>query len=361
MALDLTGGLDVRREYGFEHYPDTPGMRNSVNFWMCADNGEFAMPRCTMEAVGPDWRNKRNALVNIAFPDGRVFTLRAYDCKGPASNRGPDGKPTIFGAGPYEFRLIEPFKEWEVSFKGPCVATTTQAQAEGQKPGTGDPVDVEFHIKLSMVVPPWAPGSFLEEGLRGILTETELGFTSNHAESERHEQLFRGKGTLRIGGEERSFTGSGLRIRRQNIFKVTEFLGHCWQSGVFPSGRGFGANNYMTNNDGKPSYSEAFLFDDGEMIPARVVRVPWLTKIEPMGDDVSLILETRKGFHHIKGTTIASTFEVQPSADIPNFPALQQASVRYELDGEVTYGMMERSTPHRKLGIGPQPLGPAPQ
>ena len=51
MALDLTGGLDVRREYGFEHYPDTPGMRDSVNFWMCADNGEFAMPRLTPAAA----------------------------------------------------------------------------------------------------------------------------------------------------------------------------------------------------------------------------------------------------------------------------------------------------------------------
>src|SRR5262245_54922755 len=96
MGVDLTGGLSDCREYGFAEYPDTPDMRDSVNFWFCDDQGRFGMPRCVMEATGPNWQDDREATVNIAFPDGRVYSLRDIRCKGPASNKGPDGRPTIF-------------------------------------------------------------------------------------------------------------------------------------------------------------------------------------------------------------------------------------------------------------------------
>ena len=116
MTIDLTGGLDVSREFGFEEYPTTPGMRDAVNFWFCDDQGRFGMPRCVMEAVGPDWQNSGEASINLAFPDGRVFSLREAHCKVPASNKGSDGRPTIFDAGAMRFRLLEPFRKWTASF-----------------------------------------------------------------------------------------------------------------------------------------------------------------------------------------------------------------------------------------------------
>jgi hypothetical protein len=35
--------------------------------------------------------------------------------------------------------------------------------------------------------------------------------------------------------------------------------------------------------------------------------------------------------------------------EMPSFPALQQAGVRYRWDGEQTYGMLERSNPLDKI------------
>jgi hypothetical protein len=35
--------------------------------------------------------------------------------------------------------------------------------------------------------------------------------------------------------------------------------------------------------------------------------------------------------------------------EIPSFPALQQAGVRYRWDGEETFGMLERSNPLDKI------------
>jgi hypothetical protein len=351
MTIDLTGGLDVSREFGFEEYPTTPGMRDAVNFWFCDEQGRFGMPRCVMEAVGPDWQNSGEASINISFPDGRVFSLREAHCKVPASNKGSDGRPTIFDAGAMRFRLLEPFRKWTASFKGQCVATTTLEQMHGtvdEKAVHSE--SLSFDIEMDMAVPPWVPTRHLESGLRMILTDEELVYTHEWGPCHRQEQLFRAKGRLSVGNQAYAFTGTGLRIRRQNIFKLAEFTGHVWQSALFPSGKAFGTNNYAPRRDGKPSYSEAWIFDGKELVAARVVRAPWLTQVTPSGDDVSLVLETKQGFHHIRGETFVSTFE--PKGGSPMFPLfLQQANVRYRWGDEEAYGMMERSTLRHKLGI----------
>ena len=351
MTIDLTGGLDVSREFGFEDYPTAPGMRDSVNFWLCDGQGRFGMPRCVMESVGPDWQNNGEATINIAFPDGRVFSLREAGCRVPASNKGPDGRATIFDAGSMRFRLVEPFKKWTASFDGRCIATTTLEQMHGavsDKARHGE--SVSFDIEMDMAVPPWVPTHHLEAGLREILTDEELVYTQEWGPCHRQEQLFDAKGRLRVGNEAYEFSGTGLRIRRQNIFKLAEFTGHVWQSALFPSGKAFGTNNYAPRRDGKPSYSEAWIFDGREVVPARVIRAPWLTQAIPSGDDVSLILETKQGFHHIHGETFVSTFE--PKGGSPMFALfLQQANVRYRWGDEEAYGMMERSTLRHKLDI----------
>lgn len=359
MDLDLTGGLDARREYGFEDYPDTPDMRDAVNFWFCDDQGRFGMPRCVMEATGPNWPDDREATVNIAFPDGRVYSLRDIKCKGPVSNKDADGRPTIFAAGPIEFRLIDPFHKWTVAFSGECAETSSLDQMEGRSvAGEGRrAVPVQFEMTMDMAVPPWAPLTHVEEGLRAILTDDEIVYTHEWGPCHRQEQLFRGAGTLKIGDNEAyTFTGSGLRVRRQNIFKVSEFTGHVWQSALFASGKAFGTNNYAPRRNGKPSYSEGWIFDGKDVVPARVIQAQWLTRLAAHGDDVSLVLETNRGFHHIKGETFVSTFEAHKPRVIrqndPNLafsPYLQQANVRYTWDGEEAFGMMERSMTYTKL------------
>ena len=70
--------------------------------------------------------------------------------------------------------------------------------------------------------------------------------------------------------------------------------------------KAFGTNNYAPRRDGKPSYSEAWIFDGKELIAARVVRAPWLTQVTPSGDDVSLVLETKQG---------SIVFEIKPTID----------------------------------------------
>jgi hypothetical protein len=215
----------------------------------------------------------------------------------------------------------------------------TSAAALIAQIGEGPLVEVEFHVEATMAVPPWQMGS-------GPL---QTGEAYRHDEEQRYEQLFRATGTLRVGDENHRFNGCGLRIRRQGIRRIdTEFRGHCWQSGLFPSGKAFGCMKCPDRPDGAPGFNDGYLFNgDGSLIPARVVQAPWLRKLEPKGQDVSVVLESELGTTTIEGEVALSAFTV-PGRNLrphlPDFPVLQGASVRYRWDGEETYGMMERSS-----------------
>jgi hypothetical protein len=127
---------------------------------------------------------------------------------------------------------------------------------------------------------------------------------------------------------------------------VGGFWGHCWPSALFPSGKGFGALAFPERPN-EPTYNEAFVFDGERMIPAVLVDAPWLRRLQPNGEDVSLTLRTKEGDVRIEGETVLSA--CMPGG-LPEFPpALQQAGVRYRWNGEETFGMMERSIPVEQL------------
>lgn len=348
MAVDLTGGIDRAREYVFDQRPENSEMRDSVSFWVFDDRGEIGLPRIAIEAVAANW-DEHAAQVNVAFGDGRVFRLRDNGKRWPAA--GPDGRPTVLGAGPLAFTCVEPFDVWTATFDGQAVQTSSTALSEGRK--DGPLVDVRFEVEAKMATPPWVQGSLnavsgsaLEKSIEGDL----MG-------GPRYEQLFTATGWVRVGNEEQAFTGSGLRIRRQGVRRLEGFWGHCWQSALFNSGRAFGYIAYPPRPDGQPTFNEGYLFHgDGDLIPARVVEAPWMTRLRPGGEDVSFVFETAAGLVRIEGETVLSTHEITHASAAPaaksskwTFPALQQTGVRYRWDGEETFGMLERSSPMDKI------------
>ena len=341
MAIDLTGGLDDAKEHVFAQRPDNPDMRDSVSMWISDDRGALGIPRIGVEAVASSWETHLLQL-NLVFPDGRVY--RARD-SGPALPAvGDDGLPTILGAGPLAFRCVEPFQTWTATFQGTAVQTSTEALIAGRAEDSR--AEVEFHVEATMAAPPWIQGALLPDAAERLNSSVEGDLMGGP----RYEQLFRAKGTLRVGAEEHVFAGTGLRIRRQGVRNLESFWGHCWQSALFPSGRGFGYIAYPPRADGAPTYNEGFIFDgDGPLIPARVVSAPWLAKLQAAGEDVSLVLETSRGRTRIEGETVLSTFDVFDRPEMPNFPVLYQGGIRYRWDGEETYGMLERSSTRDKI------------
>jgi len=351
VSIDLTGGIDPSREYVFAQRPDNPEMRDSVSFWVVDDRGEVGLPRIGLEAVAANWDNHETQ-VNVAFPDGRVYRLRDSGPSLPAG--GPDGRPTVLGAGGLAFRCIEPFDTWTMTYDGKAVQTSSADLVAGKK--NGPLVDVAFHVEAKMAVPPWIQGALQSDAGEQLKTSVEGDLMGGP----RYEQLFWATGELTVAGETQNFTGSGLRIRRQGVRKLASFWGHAWQSALFPSGRAFGYIAYPPRPDGQPTFNEGYVFTGGRsLIPARVVQAPWLTRLQALGEDVSLVLETGDGTVYIEGETVFSTHDIHHDDDtfsvkamkkeMPSFPALQQAGVRYRWDGEETYGMLERSNPLDKI------------
>ncbi|MDQ1430448.1 MAG: hypothetical protein QOF40_1050 [Actinomycetota bacterium] len=349
MGIDLTGGLPDEREYVFAEQPANPDMRESVNVWIWDDDVEFGLPRVAIEAVADQWET-HDVQANLAFADGRVLGI--FEPGAVHDPLGADGRPRILGAGPLSFELVEPFRHWRMHLDGVAVDTSVQAQIDAlrSKQSPAARVDVSLDLEIQQVVPPWENGA-LREDARHVLEHQEEGALMG---GPRFEQLFRATGTLRVGDEVHDLRGGGLRIRRQGIRRMARFWGHAWQSAVFPSGRAFGYIVYPERDDGKPTYNEGYLFEgDGALVPARIVRAPWLRTIEPNAEDVSVVLETEHGTTTIQAESVLSTFHGMVPEDGVGL-VLQQAIVRYTMDGESANGMMERSMPTDRMTLAGQ-------
>src|SRR5258705_1714214 len=203
--------------------------------------------------------------------------------------------------GPLAFTCLESFNVWTMTFDGQAVQTSSADLADGRK--DGPLVDLQFEVEAKLAAPPWVQGALQADASSTLKTSIEGDLMGGP----RYEQLFRATGAVRVGGTVHAFTGSGLRIRRQGVRRLEGFWGHCWQSALFVSGRAFGYIAYPPRPDGQPTFNEGYLFDgDGDLIPPRVVEAPWLTTLQPLGEDVSVVLETADGSPHIEGEIVFS-------------------------------------------------------
>jgi hypothetical protein len=338
MAIDLTSGMDASSDHFLAERPADPDFRESASMWIFDDQGAIGLPRVGIEAVAGSWE-KRGLQVNLGFPNGRSAIVREA-----GAGRSPvddDGVCRTFAAGGLEFRCVEPFKTLTMTYDGTAFDTTAAALAKGEPDGPRVPLRVE--VEVTCAAPPWIPGTLTEEAAE-VFHE---GFAGAFI-SPRYEQLCTSRGSVSLGDENWSFTGTGLRIHRQGSRDTGGFWGHCWPSALFPSGRGFGGLAFPERADGEPTYNEAYLFDGERMIPATLVDAPWLRRLQPNGENVSVTLRTADGDVHIEGETILSAC-MAGGTHHEFAPALQQAGVRYRWDGEETFGMMERSIPVNQL------------
>lgn len=337
MALDLSGGMDPSADQFLRARPEDPEFRESASVWVSDDAGRIGLPRIGIEAVASSW-DRRDLQVNLGFPDGRTVIVRE-----PGEGRSPlddDGVCRTFAAGGLELRHPKPFDVVEVRYRGTALDTTAEALARHDLDAPR--IELEVDVELRCAAPPWVPGTLNADAVE-VFHE---GFAGAFI-SPRYEQLCTARGRVRAGGEEWTFTGTGLRIHRQGRRDVGGFWGHCWPSALFPSGRGFGGLAFP-ERPGEPTYNEAYVFDGERMIPAVLVDAPWLRRLQPNGESVPITLRTRDGDVRIEGETIVSAC-MAPGVHGEFAPALQQAGVRYRWDGEETYGMLERSIPGAQL------------
>jgi len=337
LSIDqLSGGLDADKDLVLPGQPDEAEMREGVSIWMYEENGAFGFPRMGVEAVGSSW-DDRPFQANFALPGGRILDGGAIG-RAP-SQLGADGRPTVCGAGPLTFRCIEPFRRWTVSFDGTAADGHYSDQIH-RRFDRANQIPVRLEAELTMVTPAWV------QVMEGDDDRPEASFMGL---GYRYEHLFRAKGEFTVDGQTRPFTGTGLRIHRQSIRRMEGFYGHCWQSAVFPDGRAFGLTVYPPKADG-PQYNTGYIYQDGRMIDAKVVKAPWLQRLVGAGEDVTVELESELGRTTIAGETLFSTFHL--GSKEMNACGLYQGGARYTWDGQTAVGMIERSSPEEQLSIG---------
>ena len=295
MATDLTSGMDASSDYFLAERPEDPQFRESASVWIFDDRGAIGLPRIGIEAVAESW-DQRGMQVNLGFPDGRSVVVRSLgEGRSPVDD---DGICRTFAAGGLEFRCVEPFQTTAVTFEGPALDTTAAALATGDE--SGEMPTLRFEAELTAAAPPWVSGTLNPDAQKLF----DDGFAGAFI-SPRYEQLCTARCSVQLGDASWSFTGTALRIHRQGTRDTGGFWGHCWPSALFPSGRGFGALTFP-ERPGEPTFNEGYVFDGERMIPATLVDVPWLRRLQPFGEDVSITLRTADGDVHIQGETTLS-------------------------------------------------------
>ena len=344
----MLGGLTPEHDLFFARKPDDPDMRESTSIWLYEENGAFGFPRLGIEAEAWSWED-RLFTGNFALGGGR--TLNSFGRGAAPSPLGPDGRPSVFGAGPLTFRCVEPFRKWNVVFDGSVIeGTVAQQIARELDPERQIPVRLE--VDLEMVTPAWVQDNSPDKIAQ--LSDHERGEAESMGIGWRLEHLFRGEGEFRVDGQTRSFRAVGSRIKRQSVRPLNAFRGHCWQSAVFPDGRAFGFIAYPEGSDGSRPYNEGYVFQDGVMFPARATKIPWLRELLEEGDDVALELESELGIARIEGTSALTSYHILdlgsygPDTQGGAF-SLHQGGARYSWDGMTSYGMIERSATDEQM------------
>lgn len=340
MTSDLTGGLPLEFEYFLDQRPANPDMRDSASLWVMDQSKTLAFPRITIDAIASDWEHPWLQL-NLVHADGRAFRVWSGEARHNAI--GPEGRPSVLGAGPLKFHCFEPFRRWRIEFDGTAEQTTSIAQMNGER--GGEPVDLAFHFDAEMAAPPWLMGGMTAEMAQKMIS----GDAGALMGGLRYEQLCRLEGQVKIGRQEYSIFGTGMRVRRQGVRNMGAATGHCQHSALFPSGRAFGAIVFPPAPDGSQTFNEGFVFTgDGELVPAHVIRAPWMTTLNAAGDDVTVVLESDIGEVMIEGETLLSTFDLN-LFEMADTSVLHQGVARYVWDGEETVGLIERCTLRNQL------------
>jgi len=286
---DLSGGLDPEREQIRRDEPD-------VSFW--SENMLFAIydPKCDiglwlhLGTVPNDWTMWQE--MNYAMLPGDEGVLSMWSYHRTVPSRRPAG------AG-MEFRCLEPFQRWRVSFDGYGLHTTNEAMGAGLAPvGLNRRFVVDLDIE--MVTPAWDAHT---------ATTVDTGRGSMHEQGwakEHYEQLYRARGTVTVGSDEYTFDGYGWRDHSQGPRGGgggAPWGGHVITGTLYDSGRGWGMSSYWTP-DGLISLEGGWVADaDGVLHHAEVTEVPRLRDLQLSGEELPIGLRWRGGELHTTITT----------------------------------------------------------
>jgi len=292
-------------------------------------------------------------MVTVFLPDGRILRSNGDEAVQFTDPKRPQSKHV-------RFYCEKPFHQWTYSLDNlPMWETNKQeleAGAVAEKPAI---THVSLELNGLMQSPIYMQGGLLPEAAEAIKGEAGLWFAARFekgisSEAFRFEQIFSATGSLNVSGKTYPLEGCGLRGHVRGTRILGGMYGHTWTGGMFANGTAFGVQIFP-RPEGGFFFSEAYIYKNGVMYPNRVVYAPPMSCDPNQGDYVIELACDELGLSRIIGRdqqvfwwSLSQWGSDQPirwGIDPQASTVMRQATAEFRFDGEVGYGMCERSGP----------------
>lgn len=348
MNVDFGSGLLPEQDHALlAPVAVDPAAAETMNFWAydpVRDIGINMHPR-----IGS---GHMHTMVTLFLPGGDILRQRA--------DSGSFDNPAAPGSAHVHYCCETPYRRWHYVIDGlPAFATSDSGQRASVVEDETPVGSISLQLTADGAAPVWRNGTMTTEsaqmmaGAAGLWIGGRL--TGGMApESYRYDQLVRVTGEVHTPDGPSQFEGFGLRSHVRGTRNLDGMAGTCWMSGLFPSGKGFGV---LVNIgvDGRYWFSEACTTDGMTLSPARVLQFPkrhrdldegrfWLQLasdslglIDIAGEDVRAFYWSMPSWG--SAATTPPRYGKDPHAGV----LMKQALARYEWNGEIGFGLNERS------------------
>lgn len=228
------------------------------------------------------WRE----LIMVSLPDGRVLHHRGFARNGTAT--GPAGALS-------RYEIVEPGETVELSFDGPVMETALMQLIErGALAETTQRCKID--LRFDAAAPLW--------NMRGDSAEAGSMAGSIHI-----DHIGRSHGAIEYDGETYRFdNGYSVRDHSRGVRDVSQYGGHCWMSGLFPSGRAFYLYAMRSQGSATIGMSNAAMTQDGVLYPAQVAHVELASSYADADTLHRVVLRSELGEMEIEVVELLNTF-----------------------------------------------------
>lgn len=264
----------------------------------------------------------------LYLPGDRFLVARGY---------GTRVDPRIPSGGALSWECVDPYQEWRIRFDGGVQLVTGEELLAG-------PLTEGLHIGASLDLTARARSHVYDAANMKVASWGHMHYEQHHDYT----------GQIRWGDETIEFNGTGLRDHSLGPRDLSRMGPTLWHSGQFPSGRVFTVMLIPYRTGGEQRH--CFIGDRDGVRPAALLNSPLINDASEIYDDYEMHLEELDGRRHLIRAKIlqAMPFSLLGANEIANgnhggadsSHLLFDCQARYEWDGEVGYGLTERSVAH---------------
>lgn len=327
---------------------EDPEAIETFNIWLydgARNIGINLHPRATGGAM--------ESAITIFLPDGRIARAN-HGVPGTFTDAARPSSQHV------KLHCERPFERWSGVVDDAAVYMTSDEEQASRTVDDTPTARISAEFAFEMVAPVWVNGALLPESRQTLQDQVSWWFGNRLASgfsplAFRYDQLIEGKGVIHFEGQDYAFAGVGLRGHVRGVRRMPGMLGHCWAEGYCPqSRRGFGTTMFLRKGGGYV-HSEAFLFEDGVLHPARIVATPQIDRDPRSAEGVFELACDALGLRRILSSDVRAFWWQLPSwgehgavrfgwkADAPVLMKQAIARFTWEDGGDVGYGLVERS------------------